>query len=424
MNKPILKHNGFVYTTAIRKLRRLTKRIRVVPGGSSAGKTFGILPKLIDDAIKTPNLEISVVSVSIPHLRKGAIKDFLKIMKLTGRYIDANWNRTLLTYTFTNGSYIEFFSVETEEKVRGPRRNKLYVNEANNIRYDTFYQLLIRTSDEIWIDFNPSNEFWAHTELSEEYNPDVEWLTLTYKDNEALPESIVLELEKALVKGFHDPELKNEELFKEDNIKSKYWANWWRVYGLGLLGSLDGVILTDWSIIQSLPSAAKLLGVGIDFGYTNDPTAIPALYKFNSEYIWDEVCYKKGMNNSQIAKALLANFSKHNDMRADSSEPKSIDEINNYGLNVKPAKKGPDSIMFGIEMLQQNPFKVTARSTNIIKELRSYTWDEDKNGNKLNKPIDDFNHAIDAMRYIAIEKMSSKNSKSKIPFESILSRMM
>lgn len=424
MNKPILKHNGFVYTTAIRKLRRLTKRIRVVPGGSSAGKTFGILPKLIDDAIKTPNLEISVVSVSIPHLRKGAIKDFLKIMKLTGRYIDANWNRTLLTYTFTNGSYIEFFSVETEEKVRGPRRNKLYVNEANNIRYDTFYQLLIRTSDEIWIDFNPSNEFWAHTELSEEYNPDVEWLTLTYKDNEALPESIVLELEKALVKGFHDPELKNEELFKEDNIKSKYWANWWRVYGLGLLGSLDGVILTDWSIIQSLPSAAKLLGVGIDFGYTNDPTAIPALYKFNGEYIWDEVCYKKGMNNSQIAKALLANFSKHNDMRADSSEPKSIDEINNYGLNVKPAKKGPDSIMFGIEMLQQNPFKVTARSTNIIKELRSYTWDEDKNGNKLNKPIDDFNHAIDAMRYIAIEKMSSKNSKSKIPFESILSRMM
>ncbi len=164
-----------------------------MPGGTSAGKTFGILPILIDRAIKTPLLEISVVSESIPHLRKGALKDFLKIMKATGRYVDKNFNRTMLTYTFTNGSYIEFFSADQEDKVRGPRRNVLYINECNNITFETYHQLQIRTSHEIWLDFNPANEFWAYTELQDD--EDVEWLTLTYKDNEALPLSIVKEIE-------------------------------------------------------------------------------------------------------------------------------------------------------------------------------------------------------------------------------------
>ena len=172
-------------------------------------------------------LEISVVSESVPHLRKGALKDFLKIMKATGRYIDKNYNRTLLTYTFSNGSYIEFFSVDNEERVRGPRRNILYMNEANNIRFDTYHQLAIRTSHEIWIDFNPSNEFWAHEELSEKDNNDVEWLTLTYKDNEALPQTIVEELEKARTKGFYNPLLPIDKLFNEANIKNQYWSNWW-----------------------------------------------------------------------------------------------------------------------------------------------------------------------------------------------------
>jgi len=425
MIKPVVEFNGFRYTTSIKKLRKLKKRIRVIPGGSSAGKTFGILPILIDTAIKSPMLEISVVSESVPHLRKGALKDFLKIMKTTGRYIDKNYNRTLLTYTFANGSYIEFFSVDNEERVRGPRRNILYMNEANNIRFDTYHQLSIRTSHEIWIDFNPSNEFWAHEELSEKDNDDVEWLTLTYKDNEALPESIVNELEKARTKAFYSPLLPVNELFKEDNIKSSYWSNWWKVYGLGLLGALEGVIFSNWSKVKNVPNGAKLLGLGIDFGYSNDPTAIPAIYQFNGEFYVDEVEYKTGMNNNQIAKRLTKDgFTRSDKMVADCAEPKSIDEINSFGFYIRPSKKGKDSIMFGIEVLQQHHFKVSERSTNIIEELRKYCWDVDKNGKKLNKPIDDYNHAMDALRYIGIEvlphKVVSRNSKKT---DDILSRL-
>ena len=425
MIKPVIEFNGFRYTTSIKKLRKLKKRIRVIPGGSSAGKTFGILPILIDTAIKSPMLEISVVSESVPHLRKGALKDFLKIMKATGRYIDKNYNRTLLTYTFANGSYIEFFSVDNEERVRGPRRNILYMNEANNIRFDTYHQLAIRTSHEIWIDFNPSNEFWAHEELSEKDNDDVEWLTLTYKDNEALPESIVNELEKARTKAFYSPLLPIDKLYNESNIKNQYWSNWWKVYGLGLLGALEGVIFSNWSKVKNIPNGAKLLGLGIDFGYTNDPTAIPAIYQFNNEYYIDEVEYKVGMNNSQIAKRLTKDgFTRGDKIIADCAEPKSIDEINSFGFYIKPSKKGKDSIMFGIEVLQQHHFNVTERSTNVIEELRKYCWDVDKNGKKLNKPIDDYNHAMDALRYIGIEvlphKVVSRNTKKT---DDILSRL-
>jgi len=423
--KTTKEHNGFVYTSSIKKLRELKKRIRVIPGGSSAGKTFGILPILIDTATKNPMTEISVVSESIPHLRKGALKDFLTLMNATGRYIDSHFNRTLLTYTFTNGSYIEFFSVDNEERVRGPRRNILYINEATNIRFDTYHQLAIRTSGTIWIDFNPSNEFWAHTELSEQDNHDVEWLTLTYKDNEALPQSIVEELEKATVKAFHNPNLPNDELFEENNIKNAYWSNWWKVYGLGQLGALEGVIFSNWSQVETIPVNAKLLGVGIDFGYTNDPTAISALYKFNNEYFIDEVEYKKGMLNKSIADVLRNNgFDEQTKIVADSAEPKSIDEINSYGFYVEGASKGKDSIMFGIEVLQSFHFKITSRSTNIINEFRSYCWDVDKNGKKLNRPIDDFNHAIDGLRYIGIEVLPHNvNTDQTDTINSILNRI-
>lgn len=373
----------FVYTTAIRKLRTLKKRVKVVPGGTSAGKTFGIIPILIDQAIKEPRLEISIVSESIPHLRKGAMKDFLKIMKDTGRYIDKNWNRTFLTYSFTNGSYIEFFSADQEDKVRGPRRNILYINECNNISFDTYHQLAIRTSLSIWLDFNPSNEFWAYTELKED--EDVEWLTLTYKDNEGLPESIVKEIEKARTKA----------------KTSKYWENWWNVYGLGLLGSLEGVIFNNWSQIDNIPAEAKLVGSGLDFGYTNDPTSLIDVYEWNGKRILNERIYRQGLVNADIAPYCTKNIIVY----ADSSEPKSIEEIRRFGVMIKGVTKGADSITFGIQVMQSQEYLVTANSTNLIKELRQYCWDTDKTGKKLNKPIDKWNHAIDAVRYHEMESI-------------------
>lgn len=404
------KVDGFQYTTAIRKLRKLRKRIRVVPGGTSAGKTYGILPILIDQAARFKGLEISVVSESIPHLRKGALKDFLKIMKATGRYNEANYNRTLLTYTFTNGSYIEFFSADQESKVRGPRRDILYINECNNLNFEAYHQLAIRTNGDIWLDFNPSNEFWVHTDL--DGDEDVEWLTLTYKDNEALGQSIIREIEKAKGKAYVNPDLEVPALFNPNNIKNHFWHNWWKVYGLGLLGSLEGVIFTNWKQVDEIPKEARLVGYAIDFGYTNDPTTLIAAYQFNGKVIWDELLYQVGMTNGDIANMMKSLGVKRTDfVVADSAEPKSIAEINRYGFKVIPAVKGPDSVGFGIDVLQEDEFLVTKRSLNLISELRKYMWAKSKTGKSLNIPIECFNHCIDPMRYLATAKLSKQKQK-------------
>lgn len=404
MARTVKRIQGFTYTRAIKKLRRLKKRIRVVPGGTSAGKTYGILPILIDQACKVPGLEISVVSESVPHLRKGALKDFLKIMKATGRYNDKSYNRTLLIYTFQNGAYIEFFSADQQDKVRGPRRNILYINECNNLSFDTYHQLAIRTSDYIWLDFNPANEFWVHTELDED--PDIETLILTYQDNEALADSIVREIEKAKEKAYNDPTLTDtKELFHQANIKNYYWHNWWKVYGLGLVGELEGVIFTNWKQVDRIHPHARLLGYGMDFGFSNDPTTLVAAYQYDGRIIFDEMLYRAGMTNGDIARMLKTLGVRSNAfVVADCAEPKSIVEINQYGFSLVPG--GSNAILFGIDILQEEPFYVTKRSTNLIKELRNYMWLKDKQGKSLNKPIDAYNHAIDAMRYIAEAKLS------------------
>lgn len=401
----VKKVEGFVYTRAIKKLRCLKKRVRVVPGGTSAGKTYGIIPVLIDIAARKPNLEISIVSESIPHLRKGAMKDFLKIMKATGRFNKDHWHGTLLTYTFANGSYIEFFSVDTEERVRGPRRDILYVNECNNITFETYHQLAIRTRQTIWLDFNPSNQFWVHTEL--ENDPDAEWLTLTYQDNEALDESIVKEIEKAKVKAYKDPD---GDINDPMNIKNAYWDNWWKVYGLGLLGVLEGVIFSNWKLIDEVPAEARYIGTGLDFGYTNDPTAAVDVYEWNGKRILDERVYQRKLMNAQIAKLLEGTGVTY----ADSAEPKSIDEIALYHVDIRPTVKGPDSINYGIQLMQQQEYLVTKGSVNLIKELRNYCWDKNKNGDAINKPIDAFNHAIDAVRYHEMMTLSQPEAWDQI----------
>ena len=379
----------FQTTTAIRKLYALKKRKKVIQGGTSAGKTFGILPILIDRCIRTPYLETSVVSESIPHLRRGAMKDFLKIMIETNRFRDNQCNRSSLKYTFTNGSYIEFFSVEQPDKLRGARRNVLYVNEANNVPFEAYTQLSIRTSGDIWIDFNPTANFWAHKEVVAQQ--DADFITLTYLDNEALPQTIVDDIESA----------------RERAKTSEYWSNWWKVYGLGQIGSLEGVCIKEWKEIK-LPLEARLLCYGMDFGYSNDPSTLIALYKYNDAYIFDEVIYQKKLLNSDIS-SLFRSHDINGVVYADSAEPKSIAELRTYGHKVVPCTKGKDSIVYGINLINQNEIFVTSRSKNLIKELQSYTWMKDREGNTINKPIDSFNHCIDAARYAITSQLKTPN---------------
>ena len=381
----------FTRTTAINKIRKLEKRIKIIQGGTSAGKTFGILPVLIDKAIKQPNLEVSVVAESIPHLRRGALRDFEKIMKWTNRFVDERFNKTLLKYEFSNGSFIEFFSADDASKLRGARRDVLYINECNNVTFESYNELSIRTRKEIFLDFNPSNEFWVHTELKEESDSD--FLILTYLDNEALDQSIVDQIEKN----------------REKAATSNYWANWWKVYGEGQLGMLEGVVLNNWQLIDKIPTEARLLGIGLDFGYTNDPTAIVEIYNYNGKRIVNEVAYQTGMLNSDIARLLPKKVIVY----ADSSEPKSIDEIRKHGIMIKGVTKGKDSINYGIAIMQQQDYLVTSNSTNLIKELRSYIWDTDKSGKRLNKPIDHHNHAIDAWRYHEMETVGINSNYGK-----------
>jgi phage terminase large subunit len=380
---------AFHHTTAIKRIRRMTARKKVIQGGTSAGKTYAILAVLIHIAAKAKT-EISVVSESIPHLRRGAMKDFGKVMQWTNRWRDEGWNKTLLTYTFANGSTIEFFSADQEAKLRGARRQVLYINEANNIEFEAYHQLAIRTSEAIYIDFNPVSEFWAHTEVLAEQ--DSELIVLTYRDNEALPTTIRDDIEAAQVKA----------------ATSTYWANWWKVYGLGEVGSLQGVVFDDWQQVDGIDFANdKLVAIGMDWGFTNDPTAVVAVYKRGGAILVHELMYSSGLTNQDIADHFRKlGIGRSWPIIADSSEPKSIEEVHRLGFNIQRADNGPDSIRNSIDILKRQPLLVTRESTNLIKELRNYTWDTDKTGASLNEPIDRYNHAIDAVRYVALNKLS------------------
>jgi phage terminase large subunit len=294
-------------------------------------------------------------------------------MKEHQYFKDNRWDKTNHIYNFETGSKIEFFSVDQSEKVRGARRDRLFINEANNIPLSAFDELEVRTKELVFLDFNPTNEFWLYTEIMPK-RTDWEKIVLTYKDNEALSKEIINSIEQR----------KNRK-------------DWWQVYGLGQLGIIEGRIYKDWQIIDEIPHEARLERYGMDFGYSNDPTSIVAIYYYNGGYILDEITFQKGLSNKQIVDILKSHDTAL--VIADSAEPKSIDEIASYGVSIAGAEKGADSVRNGIAMVQAQRISMTKRSTNIIKEFRNYLWQTDKNDKVINEPEAGFDHSLDAIRY-------------------------
>lgn len=361
-------------------------RIIANKGGTRSGKTYAVMQLLLVIAT-TLKRSISVVSESLPHLKRGALKDFREILEREGRVEGRDYyeNKTDLTFIFPNGSTIEFFSVDNWGKVKGSRRDILFINECNRISYETYRQLAVRTTETIFLDWNPDNEFWYEEYIAQ--RDTTKEIHSTYLDNPYLDKAQIAEIES-----------------------NRYNEQWWRVYGLGLTGHIEGAIYRPFIQIDELPDARSRMRhvYGLDFGYSNDPTSLVDVYIDEGArriYV-DEIIYESGMLNSDIAERMAEyDISHSTEIFADSAEPKSIDELGRkqYRYNVKPAYKR--DLLSQIQFLQQYDIYVTKRSLNIIRESRMYRWKEDKEGRAVNEPIDAYNHAMDALRYAVFTPM-------------------
>jgi len=367
-------------------VRNCKTRIQVHQGGTRSGKTYSILLSLVEFCYRNPNggAVLTICRKTFPALRASVMRDFFEVLKREGIYTEVNHNKSDATYIL-EGNLIEFISIDQPQKIRGRKRDILFINEANELNLEDFRQLLIRTTGKVLLDYNPSDEFhWIYDHVIP--REDATFFQSTFRDNPFLEPSLVAEIERLQVA---DP-------------------NYWRIYGLGERGQSRTTILTHWSQTETIDPRFKLVAYGLDFGYTNDPTACVAVYSDGEAFLLDEVLYQNGLSNRQIFQLLESEVGK-NTVIADSAEPKSIDELHGYGMNVHPARKGPDSVRAGIQFFHSKPLAVTSRSLNLIKELRNYKWKEDKNGKNLNEPVDAFNHAIDAARYAAMFNQSNPN---------------
>lgn len=363
-------------------------RKKVIQGSTSSGKTYGIIPILYDKCLATPRLKVTVVAETLPAVKEGCVDIFKNFMMEEGRWNDDQWNATELVYTAKNKSKIQFKSFDSVGKAKASgKRDILFINEANHVAYPIADALMIR-SQEVWLDFNADSEFWAHTEVLQQ--PNSSFLKLTYLDNEGIP---LPTLEDLMYK-----KSKAEQEEREGN--KGYWWNWWQVYGLGEIGNLQGVVFNNWKTVKAIPEHAKLIGYGLDYGYRNDPTALTAIYYADNIYYLDELIYETGLLNRAISSKMAElGVDRYTSITADSAEMKSNDELKVEGWRIIDAKKGADSIVYGISRMQELDFRVTERSRNLINEFRNYVWATDRDGNPTNKPIDNYNHAIDSIRY-------------------------
>jgi phage terminase large subunit len=367
-----------------RHLEESTAKIVVQQGGTRSGKTYNILLWIIFSYCqKNEGKIITICRKTYPALRGTVMRDFLTILKDHEIYSEEDHSKTASEYKL-NGNTIEFISLDMPQKIRGRKRDLLFANEANELNFEDWQQLLFRTNEKVIIDFNPSEEFhWIYDHVLP--RKDVEFFQTTYKDNPFLGAEIKAEIER----------------LKEID------ENYWRVYGLGERGQSRSLVYT-FTTIKEIPKEAKLVSYGLDFGYSSDPTSLVRTYILGDDMYVDELLYRTGMTNQDIANEMKAlGLDRSNEVFADSAEPKSIEEIYRMGWNVKPTIKG--SINIGIDIIRRYKLHATESSFNLIKELRNYKYIEDKNGHMTNKPVDNFNHALDALRYSVVNKISQSH---------------
>jgi phage terminase large subunit len=351
-------------------------------GGTSSGKTYSILQNLFLYAIEDHNQVITIVGQDIPNLKVGALRDAQTIVEnseILQSFI-ADYNKSDRIYYFVNGSIMEFKSYDDAQDAKSGKRDYLFINEANGITKDIFDELYIRTKRKTYLDYNPNTEFWVHYELIGK--PNVELIISDHRHNPFLDDKIHEKIE-----AIDDSEL-------------------WKVYARGLTGKLEGVIFRDYNVISNVSTDAKLIGYGLDFGFTNDPSALIAVYSQSGELVLDELIYEKGLLNVKISDK-MRELSVSGRIIADSAEPKSISELQGYGWNVEPASKGRDSIKQSINILKRYKLNVTQRSHNLKNELNNYKWKQNRDGRLENEPVDFLNHSIDAVRYVCLNILNN-----------------
>lgn len=379
-------------TTSTKKIRDCLFEptfYKVIQGGASASKTFSIMILLVSYAESYPNSLITVAGMTYNHLATGTIRDMKKILEETNRWEPERYNKTEKIYYFPNGSQIEFLSVDNMTS-RGPRRDVLFVNEANGISYETFDQLATRTRDFVILDYNPSAKFWAHEELVEGKPDKTSFLTLTYLDNEALSKQERENIESRKPKEGEEP------------------SNWWTVYGLGQIGSLEGNIYSGWEEVSPEElHKGKLVRYGLDFGFSNDESALVAIYELEGNITGiEELVYKKSILGSQYANILMShNIDPNVLIVADSARPEIIAEIKANGYRIIGADKNAGSVKRGIDRVSQRQIKYWGY--NLKKEYLSYAWRKKRTGEILDEPQDGNDHLMDALRY-AIDDLNKK----------------
>jgi len=378
-----------------------TAHVIVNQGGTSSGKTYAITQVLFCLACKNQGQVITVVGQDIPNLKAGVLRDALGIYNGSAQLITMvkGYNKSDRIFEFHNGTIMEFKSYDNAQDAKSGKRDYLFINEANGINWDVYTELALRTRKRIFIDYNPNYNFWVHDRVMGKAG-----VQLIISDHR------------------HNPFIDQFSRDKIESLKNEDFELW-KVYARGLTGKITGLVFDNWHICDHIPTDAKRLAIGLDFGYTNDETGCIEVFRQNGELWVDEHIYETGLTNSDIAKKMLAaGLSRQTEIVADSAEPKSIEELNRLGWNVKGAIKGADSVKNSIDILRRYKINITRRSINLRKEIGCYKWKVDRSGKTINEPVDAWNHLIDPLRYIALNKLKINNPKplrSRMPYKEV-----